>query len=93
VFTVVHLLTPDTLTVPERKKRNRKGGRNLFCFSTTKTAASKAMVFIATLWRLIEDSLVMRALVQTQGSRAAAAKSLGLHQEYFLRLIKALGIS
>jgi DNA-binding NtrC family response regulator len=37
--------------------------------------------------------LVLRALSQSGGNRAAAAKSLGLHEKYFLRLIKTLGIS
>jgi DNA-binding NtrC family response regulator len=37
--------------------------------------------------------LVMRALAQTQGNRAAAARALGLHEKYFLRLLKSLGIS
>src|SRR4029450_4700622 len=36
--------------------------------------------------------LVMRALAQTQGNRAAAARALGLHEKYFLRLAEALGI-
>src|SRR5262245_27801248 len=36
--------------------------------------------------------LVMRALTQTQGNRAAAARGLGLHEKYFLRLLKSLGI-
>ncbi len=36
--------------------------------------------------------LVTRALAQTQGNRAAAARALGLHDKYFLRLIKSLGI-
>jgi DNA-binding NtrC family response regulator len=36
--------------------------------------------------------LVMRALAQTQGNRAAAARSLGLHEKYFLRLLKSLAI-
>ncbi|MGH7826547.1 MAG: sigma-54-dependent transcriptional regulator [Candidatus Binatia bacterium] len=36
--------------------------------------------------------LVMRALAQTQGNRAAAARSLGLHEKYFLRLLKSLRI-
>jgi DNA-binding NtrC family response regulator len=36
--------------------------------------------------------LVMRALAQTQGNRAAAAPALGLHEKYFLRLLKSLGI-
>jgi two-component system, NtrC family, response regulator AtoC len=36
--------------------------------------------------------LVIRALAQTQGNRAAAARSLGLHEKYFLRLLKSLGI-
>jgi DNA-binding NtrC family response regulator len=37
--------------------------------------------------------LVMRALAQTQGNRAAAARALGLHEKYFLRLLKSLRIS
>jgi DNA-binding NtrC family response regulator len=37
--------------------------------------------------------LVMRALAQTQGNRAAAARVLGLHEKYFLRLLKSLEIS
>jgi DNA-binding NtrC family response regulator len=37
--------------------------------------------------------LVMRALAQTQGNRAAAARALGLHEKYFLRLLKSHGIS
>ena len=36
--------------------------------------------------------LVTRALAQTQGNRAAAARVLGLHEKYFLRLLKSLGI-
>jgi len=36
--------------------------------------------------------LIMRALAQTQGNRAAAARALGLHEKYLLRLLKALGI-
>jgi transcriptional regulator with PAS, ATPase and Fis domain len=36
--------------------------------------------------------LVSRALSQTQGNRAAAARALGLHEKYFLRLLKSLGI-
>jgi two-component system, NtrC family, response regulator AtoC len=36
--------------------------------------------------------LVMRALAQTQGNRAAAARALGLHEKYFLRLLKSLEI-
>jgi DNA-binding NtrC family response regulator len=38
-------------------------------------------------------TLVLKALDQSGGNRAAAAKSLGLHEKYFLRLIKTLGIS
>jgi len=37
--------------------------------------------------------LVMRALAQTQGNRAAAARALGLHEKYLLRLLKSLRIS
>jgi len=36
--------------------------------------------------------VVLKALTQTQGNRAAAAKLLGLNAKYFLRLIKSLGI-
>jgi DNA-binding NtrC family response regulator len=36
--------------------------------------------------------LVIRALAQAQGNRAAAARALGLHEKYFLRLLKSLGI-
>jgi DNA-binding NtrC family response regulator len=37
--------------------------------------------------------LVSQALQQSNGNRAAAAKVLGLHEKYFLRLIKTLAIS
>jgi DNA-binding NtrC family response regulator len=37
--------------------------------------------------------LVVRALAQTQGNRAAAARALGLHEKYFLRLLKSLRIA
>ena len=37
--------------------------------------------------------LVLRALAQSRGNRAAAAKILGLHEKYLLRLIKTLGIN
>jgi DNA-binding NtrC family response regulator len=36
--------------------------------------------------------LVMRALAQSQGNRAAAARTLGLHEKYLLRLLKNLDI-
>jgi transcriptional regulator with GAF, ATPase, and Fis domain len=36
--------------------------------------------------------LIVRALAQTQGNRAAAARALGLHEKYLLRLLKALHI-
>jgi hypothetical protein len=36
--------------------------------------------------------LVMRALAQSRGNRAAAARALGLHEKYLLRLLKNLGI-
>jgi DNA-binding NtrC family response regulator len=38
-------------------------------------------------------NLAMQALAQSHGNRAAAAKILGLHEKYFLRLIKTLGIN
>jgi DNA-binding NtrC family response regulator len=37
--------------------------------------------------------LVTKALAQSRGNRAAAAKILGLHEKYFLRLIKIFGIN
>ena len=37
-------------------------------------------------------TFVAQALAQSHGNRAAAAKALGLHEKYFLRLIKTLGI-
>jgi len=37
--------------------------------------------------------LVSKALAQSGGNRSAAAKALGLHEKYFLRLIKTLGIT
>ena len=37
--------------------------------------------------------LVSQALQQSNGNRAAAAKALGLHEKYFLRLIKTLAIN
>jgi transcriptional regulator with PAS, ATPase and Fis domain len=37
--------------------------------------------------------LVLKALAQSGGNRSAAAKALGLHEKYFLRLIKTLGIT
>ena len=38
-------------------------------------------------------TLILRALDRSRGNRVAAAKSLGLHEKYFLRLIKTLRIS
>jgi DNA-binding NtrC family response regulator len=43
--------------------------------------------------RATKRELVLSALTQAQGNRAAAAKALGLHEEYLLRLLKILGIS
>ncbi|MGE5305322.1 MAG: sigma-54-dependent transcriptional regulator [Alphaproteobacteria bacterium] len=37
--------------------------------------------------------LVVKALEESRGNRVVAAKALGLHEKYFLRLIKSLGIS
>lgn len=37
--------------------------------------------------------LAVKALEESRGNRVAAAKALGLHEKYFLRLIKTLGIS
>ncbi len=36
--------------------------------------------------------LIVRALAQAQGNRAAAAKALGLHRTHLLKLMKSLGI-
>ncbi len=46
--------------------------------------------------QVIDDTrreLVSQALEQSNGNRAAAAKALGLHEKYLLRLIKTLGIT
>jgi len=37
--------------------------------------------------------LVMSALAETHGNRAAAARVLGLHEKYLLRLLKSLRIT
>jgi DNA-binding NtrC family response regulator len=37
--------------------------------------------------------LIVRALARCRGNRAAAARTLGLHEKYLLRLLKSLGIS
>ena len=37
-------------------------------------------------------AIAAQALAQSNGNRAAAAKALGLHEKYFLRMIKTLGI-
>jgi DNA-binding NtrC family response regulator len=36
--------------------------------------------------------MIVRALTQAKGNRAAAAKALGLHEKYLLRLLKSLKI-
>jgi transcriptional regulator with PAS, ATPase and Fis domain len=36
--------------------------------------------------------LVLKALAQSHGNRVAAAKALGLHEKYLLKLIKELQI-
>jgi transcriptional regulator with GAF, ATPase, and Fis domain len=38
-------------------------------------------------------TLVSKTLEKSDGNRTAAAKALGLHEKYFPRLIKTLGIS
>ena len=40
----------------------------------------------------VRRALVAQALARSNGNRAAAAKALGLHEKYFLRMIKSLGI-
>jgi Nif-specific regulatory protein len=42
---------------------------------------------------LARREIVYHALEQSRGNRAAAAKALGLHEKYFLRLVKTLRIS
>ncbi len=37
--------------------------------------------------------LVLKALAQSRGNRSAAAKALGLHEKYLIRMIKSLRIS
>jgi transcriptional regulator with GAF, ATPase, and Fis domain len=37
--------------------------------------------------------IVSQALSQSNGNRTVAARALGLHEKYFLRLIKTLGIN
>jgi len=39
-----------------------------------------------------ERQLIMKVLSETHGNRAAAAKTLGLHEKYLLRLIRSLKI-
>ena len=39
----------------------------------------------------VRRALVAQALARSNGNRAAAAKALGLHEKYFLRMIKTLG--
>ncbi len=44
----------------------------------------------------MEDSrreVILAALARCRGNRAAAARSLGLHEKYLLRLLKSLGIT
>ena len=36
--------------------------------------------------------LIIRALAESQGNRAAAARALGLHEKYLFQLIKSLRI-
>ena len=55
-------------------------------------AAAKANSYREAIDATRRD-LVSRALEQTNGNRTAAAKALGLHEKYFLRLIKTLGIN
>jgi transcriptional regulator with GAF, ATPase, and Fis domain len=38
-------------------------------------------------------ALIVNALAQAQGNRAAAAKALGLHRSHLLKLLKALRIT
>jgi DNA-binding NtrC family response regulator len=60
-------------------------------------AAAEAPIITKTLsyreaMEATRRNLVLKALAQSHGNRAAAAKILGLHEKYFLRLVKALEI-
>jgi transcriptional regulator with GAF, ATPase, and Fis domain len=50
------------------------------------------MIFYRDAMDAYQRQLVMSAMVQTQGSRAAAARMLGLQEKYLLRLLKSLSI-
>jgi DNA-binding NtrC family response regulator len=61
-------------------------------------AAAEALIIAKNLsyreaMEATRRNLVLKALAQSHGNRAAAAKILGLHEKYFLRLVKALEIS
>ena len=47
---------------------------------------------IGKLWRSLKEDVVVRALAQTDGNRAAAARLLGLHKTHLLNLMKSLRI-
>ena len=60
--------------------------------STVQTMKSESVSYRQAL----EDSrrlLIIKALTQAQGNRAAAARALGLHEKYLLRLMKSLRIT
>ena len=46
----------------------------------------------ATRWNITDEELFLVALERCHGNRAAAARQLGLHEKYFLRLLKSLAI-
>ncbi|HWO40523.1 MAG TPA: GAF domain-containing protein [Candidatus Eisenbacteria bacterium] len=52
-----------------------------------KTFADQAVIAIE------KCTPVQRALAEARGDRAAAARTLGLHEKYSLRLLKSLGIN
>jgi len=61
------------------------------------SAAERQIDFTNRSYREAMEStrrdLVLRALARSKGNRAGAAKALGLHEKYFLRLIKTFGIN
>ncbi|MDH3446452.1 MAG: sigma-54 dependent transcriptional regulator, partial [Deltaproteobacteria bacterium] len=59
---------------------------------TNSRVSSKSLSYRDAMEAARHD-LVVRALEKSGGNRVAAAKALGLHEKYFLRLIKTLGIN
>jgi two-component system response regulator HydG len=62
----------------------------IFAIFKTETALDNVSYYGAV--NAARRDVVLKALNQVQGNRAAAARLLGLNAKYFLRLIKSLGI-